>query len=270
MAHRAADRVEQFFDGGQVWVALACGAVLIALQIPGVEDVLGEIGLENNQRIRTAFGVVLLGSILLELRQLQRSITPVVSGQQHYSDRKAMYTALIEKAAAVTEPEHRRIDVLGLTLFSAWPELENFLEQPEVNGWTVKLAALSKTAEPGDLWVPDGWPSESETAVRQVKEFGQGEDHNHRIEVIEYELPPVVHGFRLGNGDVFLSTLKWREEGRLGKHRFPYDYFPAHDRSSAATDARELFRSWFDRAVGGEGEPGEPGLAKEPLEKDDK
>jgi hypothetical protein len=257
--HRAADRVEQFVAGGQVWVALACGAILILLQVPGVEEVLERIGLENSTRLRTAFGVVLLGSILLELRQVKRNVMPTASGHEHYSDRKAMYTALIEKAAEVTESEHRQIDVLGLTLFSAWPELENFLERPGVNGWTVRLATLSRSAPPRELWIPDGWPRESETTVRQVMDFeaSQGIEHSHSIEVVEYELPPVVHGFRLGNGDIFLSTLKWREGGRLGKHRFPYDYFPAYDRSPTAVDARALFKSWFDQAVSGEPGVGE-------------
>jgi uncharacterized membrane protein len=251
VAHRAADRFEQFIEGGQVWVALACGAVLIALQVPGVEEVLDRIGLENDTRVRTAFGVVLLGSILLELRQLKRSVTPVASGWIHYQNRKAMYNALIETAEQVTEPEHRQIEVLGLTLFSAWPELESFLETPGVEGWTVKLATLSKSAAPESLWVPDGWPEESEAIVRQVLIFkaGQGTVHDHEIEVFEYELPPAVHGFRLGNGDIFISTLRWQDEDRLGKHRFPYDYVPAHDLSPAATDARALFRSWFDQAV---------------------
>lgn len=60
---------------------------------------------------------------------------------------------------------------------------------------------------------------------------------------------PAVHGFRLGNGDVFVSTLRWRDKGRLGKHRFPYEYVPAYDVSPEADAARALFRSWFERAI---------------------
>lgn len=248
--HLAVDRVERFLEDGQALVALAAAGMLLLLQIPGVEDILTKIGLENSTQLRTAVGVIILASILLELRQLNRRVTPTITGSQHYSDPKEMYNALIERAAEIQDPEKRQIEVLGLTLFSAWPELEFFLERPDVGEWTVQLATLSKDAVPPLRWVPETWPRESATTVRQVREFQdrRGTDHNHTIEVFEYDFTPVVHGFRLGTGDVFLSILRWRD-GRLGKHRFPYDYFTVHDISPQADAARALFANWFDRAV---------------------
>jgi uncharacterized membrane protein len=250
MMHRAVDRVERFIEDGQIWVAIAAASLLLLLQIPGIDSVLVKSGLENSVQLRTAIGVVLLTSILLELRQLNRRVTPAITGSQHYSDPKEMYNALIERAAEIREPGQQQIEVLGLTLFSAWPELEFFLERPEVGEWTVKLATLSKAAAASRRWVPETWPQESATTVSQIQEFQarRGTDHNHTVDVFEYDFTPVVHGFRLGNGDVFLSTLRWRN-GRLGKHRFPYDYVPAHDITPRAEAARALFRNWFDRAV---------------------
>lgn len=268
--HRAVDRVERFIEDGQVWVVVAVAAVLLLLQIPGVEDVLDGVGLENNTRLRTAVGILVLTSILVELRQLNRRVTPAITGRQHYSDPKEMYNALIERAAETSNPDHRHIDVLGLTLFSAWPELEFFLERPEVDRWTVKLATLSKDASAPRQWVPKAWPQESATTVTQVEEFRSrgGREHDHTVEVFEYHFTPVVHGFRLGNGDVFLSTLRWRD-GLLGKHRFPYDYVPANDISPEADAARALFKNWFDRAVRSarEASEGDPELGSPPLEK---
>lgn len=247
--HRMVDRVERLIDNGQAWVALAAAAVLLLLQIPGVEGVVVKVGLENSTQLRTAVGVIVLASILLEMRQLNRRVTPVITGRQHYSDPKEMYNALTEKAAEIAVPDQRQIEVLGLTLFSAWPELEFFLERPEVYGWTVRLATVSKVGAP-QPWVPKTWPQESATTITQVEEFraGGGKDRNHTIEVFEYHFTPVVHGFRLGNGDIFLSTLRWRD-GQLGKHRFPYDYVPATDVSPEADAARALFENWLDRAV---------------------
>ena len=249
--HRAVDRFERFIERGQIWVAIAAGVLLLALQIPGLEGVLTKLGIENSVQLRTAVAVVLLTSILLELYQLKRSVTPVISGRRHYFDAGEMYDALKEKAGAITDPGHREIKVLGLTLYSAWPVLEVFLERPEVQGWTVKLATLSKDSTAAKEWVPGGWPQESFTTVRQVEEFkaGQGAEHKHRLEIFEYDFTPAVHGFRLGNGDIFLSTLRWRPDGLLGKHRFPYDYVSAHDGSPGAYAVRELFHSWFERAV---------------------
>jgi uncharacterized membrane protein len=253
--HRLVDRIQRFFEYGQIWVALAVAGMLLLLQLPGIEDVAEKIGLENSTRLRTAVGILVLSSILLEVWQLNRRVTPAITGKQHYSDPNEMYNALIEKAAEINNPEQRRIEVLGLTLFSAWPQLEFFLERPGVSGWTVRLAALAKDAGAPRQWVPKTWPRESATTVAQVEQFklGWAVDHNHTIEVFEYHFTPVVHGFRLGTGDVFLSTLRW-QDGRLGKHRFPYDYVPASDISAEADAARALFGNWFDRAVRSAGE----------------
>lgn len=249
--HRAADRVEQLIENGQIVVAVTLATLLALLQIPPVEEVATKLGLENSTRLRTAVGVILLAAIMLELRQLRRTSTPTIAGGRHYQDPKAMYNDLMAKAAEIVDPDHQQMDVLGLTLFSAWPELEFFLERPEVRNWRIRLATLSSSAAPTDLCIPEGWPKESETTVRQVLEFrdGQGADHRHEIEVYEYQSLPAVHGFRLGNGDVFISTLLWKSDGRLGKHRFPYDYYPAHDVSPVAAAARALFKNWFDHAL---------------------
>lgn len=249
--HRAADRVERFLEDGQEWVALAAALLALLMQVPKLDDLLAKVGLENSPELLTAIGAVLLGSILLELRQLKRSVTPAIAGRLHYPEPDAMYNALTEKAKAITDPEHREIKVLGLTLDSAWPRLEPFLEWPEIKGWTVKLATLSKDATVAREWIPAGWPRESDTTVRQIRDFadGHGTEHDHTIKVFEYGFTPAVHGFRLGNGDVFLATLRWKSDGRLGQHPFAYDYVPAQDVSAGAEAARALFQSWFDRAV---------------------
>ncbi|HEY2717680.1 MAG TPA: hypothetical protein VGI73_15815 [Solirubrobacterales bacterium] len=258
-AARAAGALERFVESGQVWVAVAAGTLLVLLQVPGVEDVLTKLGLENNTQLRTAIGVVILVSILWELRQLKQRVTPAITGRQHYDDPKEMYNALIERAAAIKDPEQRRIDVLGLTLFSAWPELEFFLERPTVHNWTVRLATLSAAATAPRPWVPESWPNEAANIVTQIKGFraAQGADQGHSVEIFEYGFMPVVHGFRLGNGDVFVSILRWRDR-RLGKHRFPYDYVPANDISPEAETTRALFENWFTRAMQSAGEAPAP------------
>jgi hypothetical protein len=249
---RAVARLERFVEAAQAWVAIAAGLVLLLLQVPGIQDVAEDAGLDDSRGLIIAVGVLLLTSILLELQRLRRSVTPAITGRQHYSDPKEMYNALIEKASELKDPEQFRIDVLGLTLYSAWPELEFFLERPEVDRWTVRLATLSRKERiAARQWIPDTWPQESATTVAQVEDFRsrRGEEHHHTIEIHEYDFAPAVHGFRLGNGDVFVSVLRWRDGAVLGKHRFPYDYVPAHDVSPEADAARRLFANWFERAV---------------------
>jgi hypothetical protein len=249
--HRAADRIESIAQGGQVWVAIAAAVALFLLQIPGIETLASHLGVESNPHLRTVVSLILLTSILLELRQLKRTMAPARTDRIHYSDPQDMYAALSEKARAIADPDQRTLDVLGMTLYSAWPALSFMLQRPEINNWTIRLATLSKDAVSPRQWIPDDWPAESAANVRQVYAFAahQGRDHGHRFEVIEYWFTPGVHGFRLGNGDLFISVLFWQEDGRLGKPGFTYDYVPSHDVSPGAAAMRSLFANWFERAV---------------------
>lgn len=259
--HRLVDRLERFIEDGQAGLAIAVGVFLLLVQIPPVERLVEDSGLDNSTQLRTAVGVIILSSILLELRQLRRRITPAISGREHYPDSSEMYDRLKEKLAGIANQdanrEHWSIEVLGLTLDSAWPVLEPFLERPGVHNWSVRLATMASDAAAPREWVPEGWPKESETTVGQIQEFRgrQRKKHHHDIEVFEYDFIPVVHGFKLGNGDIFLSTLRWRDDGILGEHSFVYDYFPVHDVSAEAAAARELLKNWFERAAGCHGDP---------------
>lgn len=250
LGYRIGNAIDRFVAGDQAWLALAVAAALLLFQAPGINDLLTSLGVENSTRLRTAVAIIILTSILLELRQVRLRLTPEVGGRQQYPDPEVMYVALKEQANAITDPRQREMKVLGLTLASAWQHLSLFFEKQGVEGWTVKLATLSKEAGASHHWVPSSWPQEVASTISQINEFKhkQGKSHHHEIEIHEYEFPPAVHGFELGNGDVFLSTLQW-ENGVLGRHPFSYDYVPAHDSSLGATAVREQFRSWFERAL---------------------
>jgi hypothetical protein len=60
---------------------------------------------------------------------------------------------------------------------------------------------------------------------------------------------PVVHGFRLGNGDLFFSTLSWDKNGKIGVGDYSYEHVPREDESPSAMATREVFSSWFQRAI---------------------
>lgn len=115
--HRVVDRIERF-----------------------VED---ETGLEDSRELIVGVGALLLASIFMELRELKRSVTTVITGRQHYSDPKEMYNALIEKAGELTEPDHFKVDVLGLTLYSAWPELQELVREGDAQRAGIRTCSLS-------------------------------------------------------------------------------------------------------------------------------
>lgn len=251
---RAASGAERFLDEGAIWIAIAAGIGLALLQAPGVNELAENIGLSTSGQLRTGIFALLLTSILYELRRVKRSVTPAI-GRQHFVTAQDMYTVLDEKAKAIVDPSHQSLDVLGLTLYIAWPMLALLLQRAEVNQWTVRLAILGHDADASESWVPSDWREEAASMVKQVEQFKQGEGarHNHQIDIYRYKFSPAVHGFRLGNGDVFISTLLWLEDGWLSKSGFAYDYVPWNDTSPWAAGMRALFENWFDQALASDG-----------------
>jgi hypothetical protein len=71
---------------------------------------------------------------------------------------------------------------------------------------------------------------------------------NIKIETYAYDFMPVIHGFRLGNGDLFYSILSWQADGKIGRESYSYQYIACDDNSTTALAIREIFDSWFERA----------------------
>lgn len=253
--HRAVEWVERFLQEGAIWVATVCALGLALIQIPGINDIADKLA--NNTELRVGVFALLLASILWELHQVKLSVTPAI-GRQQFATTRDMYTTLEEKASAIGESSRRSLDVLGLTLFRAWPELTLLLERAETE-WAVRVATLAHDSDPSGHWVPTEWQKESSQMLQQVADFkaGKGKRHHHKIDVYEYRFSPAVHGFRLGNEDLFMSTLLWEEDGGwLSKSNFAYYYVPGNDTSPWAASMRELFDNWFDRALASGGNGG--------------
>lgn len=236
----------------RVVVAIAGAMLLVLIQIPWLEAPLDALGLRNSASFHAVVVTVLLTTLLLEVRDLSRDLKREGRGLQHFSDPGGMYQMLLARADEIKRPQQRTIDVLGLTLFSAWPYLRFWLEREGSAGWRIRFATLAADASSVVGVVPDDWPDESARNSAEIRRYAQlraVRDRRHSLEVVEYDFPPGVHGFRLGNGDVFLSVLRWQDDGRLGKPGFTYEFVPCNDDSAAADAYRELFENWFARAT---------------------
>jgi hypothetical protein len=157
---------------------------------------------------------------------------------------------------------HKTLDVLGVTLSTAWPQLKAFLETTDVDGWKVRLLCLdpsfrSRAAET-DAAAPvpglsDGWLVEAASHMSDVQAYV----HEHRQELAArkislnlfgYKAFPAIHGFRLGDGALIMSWLQW-DRNELGKPHHFYELFPSTDHSARANEFRKLFDNWFDHAL---------------------
>jgi hypothetical protein len=234
-------------------VAFAGTILLLALQVPFLREFFKGLGIGNNTNFQAVVITLLLTTVLLELRELARTIRRDDAGPQHF-DTGQMYDTLKARADAIKKREHRRIDVLGLTLFSAWIHIGPiWLDRDGCVDWTIRFATLAKDAKSTGTMVPDDWLEESAGKAAQIRKYAQlpaTKQRRHSIEVVEYDFVPGVHGFRLGNGDLFVSCVRWQEDGKLGK-QFTYEFIPCNDVSFRADAYRALFENWFNRAVSG-------------------
>lgn len=253
--HRTAEQLRaslvRLADTARTWVAVLGAAILVLEQVPWLDEQLSRLGLRDTPTYRTLVFTILLTTILLEVREVARRQIPPSSARQHFADPQEMYQALLSRAKSIKNANQRQLDVLGLTLYSAWPVISFWLQRPEINGWTVRLATMDPHADAVACWVPDDWPHESGVNAAQAQQFANGSlaaSKNHHLEIIEYGFVPSIHGFRLGNGDVFVSSLLWQDDGRLGKAGFSYEFIPHEEAGPGATALRELFDNWFGRA----------------------
>lgn len=114
-------------------------------------------------------------------------------------------------------------------MYTAWPTVRFWLPRPEMSGWTIRLAAATHTGEAPNHaigLIPDGWFAESHANLSsiQAQQGGNGRVRAIRLEAYGYDFMPVVHGFRLGNGDLFYSVLLWQDDGKIGREGYSYEF----------------------------------------------
>jgi hypothetical protein len=277
-AKRIAWLLERLLDKQVATASVVAIALLLALQIPGIDPVLEKIGIIDNDRFRNLVVVLVLTSVLLQLRDLYKRHDALVStGDRlvevqresreqladlrerqaavetvpiHYVNPADMYDALLRNALSIAEKQCKWLEVLGLTLYSAWPELSFMLQRPEAEGWHITIATLSPDYR--NECIPPDWPDESRINAERAREFAasrRAQERGITVDVRTYSFTPAVHGFRLGNGDVYISTLLWDENNLLGKEGFSYEYVPASTHTASAEAFRRLFDNWMVRAL---------------------
>ena len=161
-----------------------------------------------------------------------------------------VYPILLDRARSIIRKEEKVLDVIGMTLYTAWPSIRFWLNRPEMAGWKVRFAAVVDATDMSRL-VPPEWFEESRSNLDQIAELAEVKAVKERgihLEAYGYDFVPVLHGYRLGNGDLFYSVLMWDSDGRIGREVYSYEYIECTNHSPSAQAAREVFDSWFKRA----------------------
>lgn len=241
----------QLFSMVEAVVALGGTLLVIALAIPWLSEPLNRLGFGNGITASQLVITLVLVSLFFQVRRLVDHVTvdPPVA---HFADPLDVYPDLQKRMAAVRRDEDKVLDVIGMTLYTAWPSLKFFLTRPgSVSGWTVRFAAYVGVAGDAAGWVPASWPKESENNLANIvssQSLPSIVNGRIKLETYAYDFAPVLHGFRLRNGDLYYSLLLWDESGKVTLEGYSYEFVSAADHSASAEAARNIFDSWFRRA----------------------
>jgi hypothetical protein len=235
-----------------VEATIALGGLVLAvlLQIPWLQGPLDRLGLQSAGVVQTLLLFILV-SVFFEVRKLANR-SENLTEQRHFADPMDVYPVLHARAKAITRDEDKVLDVLGISLYTAWPTVGFWLNRPDMACWTVRLAAVVRVEDDMGRLIPERWFRESRTNLTDVVETSRSAVARNRkitLQAYGYDFMPVLHGFRLGNGDLFYSILCWGDDGKIGRDDYSYEFVPHEDLSATADAVRKVFDSWFFRAT---------------------
>lgn len=240
---------DRLIAGLQVIIAVGGLAAVLLVSVPWLKSPLDKLGLSSSVGFTQSVLAVILVSIFFDVRR----ITNRGKGDpSHFSDPMAVFPVLFKRIENVTRQEQKVIDVLGLSLHISWPGVKFWLNRPQLNGWTVRLTAMVDDGGRLDGHVPSSSMRDARANLNSIVEYGESSDaalNNVTVQAFSYDFMPSLHGYRLGNGDIFYSILRWQDDGRLNLDNYSYEFIPHEDTSPSADAMRSVFNSWFERAT---------------------
>ncbi len=259
---------ERIFDLAQQWFFIPLVVLIFILLLAWSIDSVrlwmqshGARGLDVPAIVAIALAAILfvLISFQHELKQMgeRLSVFAPATSKIIRGGIRDVYTELDKIVAELGtgSGRGRSLDVLGLTLFTAWPmALEPNLNSSEggLRGWRVNVFFVSPEFAKANSYFSPTWALQSEAQRSAVREFAANKsqmlrDHGTELTVTQYKFFPAVHGFRTGAGHLLISYTHWSGELLEGPTQF-YEYFQPSDKSVRASHYRALFDNWIERA----------------------
>lgn len=244
---RASERVVSFL---QILIAVVGLIAVILLNISWLDGPFKKIGINDPTAFTGAVVTVIVVSIFFDVRSLvTRRSEPE---NRHFSDPIEVYPLLLERIGRISRSEEKVLDVIGMTLYTAWPSIRFWLNRSDLSGWTVRFTAVMGEKPHLSKHVPVAWFHEAQTNLDNICDYAKSpmiQAQRIKLQAFSYDFMPSLHGYRLGNGDLFYSILLWQDDGKISIDGYSYEFVPSEDESSSAEAIRRVFDSWFKRAT---------------------
>jgi hypothetical protein len=260
---------EKIWDVAQKWFFLPVVglifALLLAWSIDSVRGWMQNHGLKDLD-VPAVVGITLAATMFVlvsfqqQLKQMAKRLgdfSPSATSTIIRGGVEKVYPELQNIIAELGPGSGRKrgLDVLGLTLYTAWPVLlQPGLSGAErtLRGWRVNAFLLCPDFIRSNPCFSATWALQAEAQLSTINEFAANNaqlliELGTTLTVTQYKFFPAVHGFRTDAGHLFISFIHWREKSLEGPTQF-YEFFPPSDTSARAQQYRDLFDNWIERA----------------------
>lgn len=166
-----------------------------------------------------------------------------------------VYRVLRESIASAGTHAGHSLEVVGLTLYTAWPQIKTWIESEEspLDGWRITIRGIDVEllASAANKWFDPEWEDEAAQIRDDISSFIVGRSQTLTEKSIDldyrkYDVVPSFHGFLLSTGTCLLSFLRW--DATTSFYSRPHDVYEFIDDDSARSRGyRQLAENWIWR-----------------------
>ncbi len=150
-------------------------------------------------------------------------------------------------AAADRRRRSHKLEVLALNGVRSWGLIHDKLIGPDSQKWEIRLYCVDPTARDSSLNFRPAWQfDDARPTIASIRSFRRSNDGRSKVTVKTYTSLPPVHGFRLNEGDIYISYAVW--PGKNKPDVLPYTFWErvrGSDNTVRAVEYRRLFESWL-------------------------
>jgi hypothetical protein len=260
MHHRLWRHIRDSFTRSQYVVIIVLLILAILYSIPLSRSWLLAIGIIDDQTIlgiigfSIAIAVYSLSSIQGDIRELSRYVHSRFETSSLLMGGPIQVNQMVsEMIPHIRESEQRYIDILGMTLDTAWPMIRHWIGREEIRDCEIRMYCIDPLfAMENKRLIGDEVANTVKDISNKVDEYiVQNHDvlgeKNIEISLGFFRTLPPIHGVMLGNGALFLALAQWIG-GAPVNHGAPtiYEYFSSEDGTPRAIVYRNLFRRWVE------------------------
>ena len=140
------------------------------------------------------------------------------------------------------------IDIIGSTLYTAWPHIHPWLLKDSTMQWTINLFILDPSyIKKNRDFIDKNWKYTSQNFIEQIKSVctmnkEQFIRKNITVNLFSYSYFPSVRGFKI-NENILITYSHWSADGLADYPHYFYEYFKATDTSVRAECYKSLYNN---------------------------